>query len=117
MAFDHELVSGEKLPADEIAQRAAAGQIHATRTIDRYAERLARALATIINVLNPDAVVLGGGLSNIARLYDAVPERWADYVFSDVVSTRLLKAKYGDSSGVRGAAWLWSNAEPAGTGA
>jgi fructokinase len=112
MAFDHELVTGEKLAADEIAQRAAAGHIHATRTVERYAERLARALATIINVLNPDAVVLGGGLSNIARLYEAVPERWADYVFSDVVSTRLFKAKYGDSSGVRGAAWLWSNAAP-----
>ncbi|MET0411307.1 MAG: ROK family protein [Polyangiaceae bacterium] len=107
MAKDHELVTGEKLDASEIAERAAAGHVHPARTVERYAERLARALASIINVINPDAIVLGGGVSNIARLYDAVPDRWTDFVFSDVVSTRLLKAKHGDSSGVRGAAWLW----------
>jgi fructokinase len=70
--------------------------------------RLARALASIINVLNPDAIVLGGGVSNVARLYEDVPRQWGKYVFSDVVSTRLLPAKHGDSSGVRGAAWLWT---------
>lgn len=107
MARDHELVTGEKLDASALAERAVAGQVHAARTVERYAERLARALASIINVINPDAIVLGGGVSNIARLYEAVPERWTDYVFSDIVSTRLLKAKHGDSSGVRGAAWLW----------
>jgi predicted NBD/HSP70 family sugar kinase len=76
--------------------------------MDAYVSRLARALASIINVLNPDAIVLGGGVSNIARLYEDVPRLWADYVFSDVVTTRLVRAKHGDSSGVRGAAWLWT---------
>jgi fructokinase len=110
LARDHELVTGEKLDSGEVARRAEAGQIQAARTVERYAERLARALASIINVLNPDAIVLGGGVSNIARLYEVVPDRWSDYVFSDVVSTRLFKAKYGDASGVRGAAWLWPRA-------
>ena len=75
--------------------------------IERYAERLARALGSIINVLDPDVIVLGGGLSNINRLYERVPELWASYVFSDKVATRLARAVHGDSSGVRGAAWLW----------
>ena len=73
----------------------------------RYADRLARGLANVINVLDPEVIVLGGGLSNIKRLYDAVPERWGRYVFSDSVRTRLLPPVHGDSSGVRGAAWLW----------
>jgi predicted NBD/HSP70 family sugar kinase len=68
---------------------------------------MARALATIINVLDPDAIVLGGGLSNIARLYERVPALWTQWVFSDAVSTPLVQAKHGDASGVRGAAWLW----------
>lgn len=114
LARDHELVTGERLDANEIARQAEAGQINASRTVERYAERLARALATIINVIDPDAIVLGGGVSNIARLYQAVPDRWGDFVFSDVVTTRLLKARHGDSSGVRGAAWLWSEADDAG---
>jgi fructokinase len=75
--------------------------------IARYADRLARALATVINVLDPDVIVLGGGVSNIAALYHEVPARWADYVFSDDVQTPLVKARHGDSSGVRGAARLW----------
>ena len=73
----------------------------------RYEDRMARALASVVNVIDPDAVVLGGGLSNIDRLYQSVPNRWGSYVFSDVVRTRLVRAAYGDSSGVRGAAWLW----------
>ncbi len=76
-------------------------------TLERYAERLARALASIINVLDPEAIVLGGGLSNIGYLYERVPALWSDHVFSDVVRTRLLPHRHGDSSGVRGAAWLW----------
>jgi predicted NBD/HSP70 family sugar kinase len=72
-----------------------------------YCSRLARALASIINVLDPDAVVLGGGLSNIDLLYSRVPALWERWVFSDTVTTRLLRAVHGDSSGVRGAAWLW----------
>jgi fructokinase len=70
-------------------------------------ERLARGLAAVINLIDPDAIVLGGGLSRIAALYDAVPRLWAPYVFSDRVATRLLPPLHGDSSGVRGAAWLW----------
>ena len=77
-----------------------------------YCERLARALAGVINILDPDVIVLGGGVSNIARLYDEVPRLWGQHVFSDRVATRLVPPKHGDSSGVRGAAWLW---EPART--
>ena len=72
----------------------------------RYEERLARALAHIINILDPDVIVLGGGMSNVQRLYAAVPALWQPWVFSDRVDTRLVKHRYDDSSGVRGAAWL-----------
>lgn len=73
----------------------------------RYEDRLARSLATVINVLDPDVIVLGGGVSNLQRLYDNVPRQWGTYVFSDRVDTRLVCNQHGDSSGVRGAAWLW----------
>lgn len=75
--------------------------------MDRYEERLARALAGVINVLDPDVIVLGGGISNVRRLYANVPRLWEPYVFSDQVATRLVQNRHGDSSGVRGAAWLW----------
>ena len=75
--------------------------------MDRYEERLARALAGVINILDPDVIVLGGGISNVQRLYATVPVLWKPYVFSDQVATRLLPPMHGDSSGVRGAAWLW----------
>ncbi len=110
LARGHRERTGQELDASAIAQAAERGDEQAVQTLERYADRLARALASIINVLNPDAIVLGGGVSNIARLYEQVPQLWARYVFSDVVSTRLLRAKHGDSSGVRGAAWLWSGA-------
>lgn len=84
-----------------------AGQDWALAAFDRYVDRLARALASVIDVFDPQAIVLGGGLSNLDRLYDAVPLRWQRYVFSDGVDTRLLRNRHGDSSGVRGAAWLW----------
>jgi fructokinase len=74
---------------------------------------LARALATVINLLDPDVIVLGGGLGQMTGLYQAVPRRWGDYVFSDTVRTRLVPPKWGDSSGVRGAAWLWAPEEAA----
>jgi fructokinase len=77
------------------------------RNMERYEERLARALAGVINILDPDAIVLGGGISNVARLYANVPLLWRPYVFSDQVATKLLPPVHGDSSGVRGAAWLW----------
>ncbi|MBL8367463.1 MAG: ROK family protein, partial [Candidatus Accumulibacter sp.] len=78
------------------------------QTLARYERRLAKALAQVVNILDPQVIVLGGGLSNIERLYDRVPRLWAAHVFSDVIRTRLLRNVHGDSSGVRGAAWLWS---------
>jgi fructokinase len=91
----------------EIVSRAQAGETTAVACLDRYVNRLARSLATIINVVDPDTIVLGGGLSGIERLYTDVPREWSRYVFSDHVETELVPPKFGDSSGVRGAAWLW----------
>lgn len=99
--------TGQLLTAQEIVARAAAGSRRAEAALARYEDRLARALASVINVLDPEVIVLGGGMSNIASLYVNVPWLWGKYVFSDRLDTRLVKAKYGDSSGVRGAAWLW----------
>ncbi|MGA9165195.1 MAG: ROK family protein [Thiobacillus sp.] len=107
-AADHVRYGGEDLPAHEIVQLANAGYGPCSATLARYEERLARALAGVINLLDPDVIVLGGGLSNIARLYDTVPRLWPRYVFSDRVDTRLVPPQHGDSSGVRGAARLWS---------
>ena len=108
LARAHRERTGQDLGAGRIAEAAAAGDAQARATLDQYTSRLARALASIINVLNPHAIVLGGGVSNIERLYSDVPRLWGAHVFSDVVTTRLLRAKHGDSSGVRGAAWLWA---------
>lgn len=88
-------------------ERANSGDAHASRALDRYELRMARALAAVINLLDPAVIVLGGGLSNIERLYANVPVLWDTFVFSDRVDTPLVPAKHGDSSGVRGAAWLW----------
>ena len=93
--------------AQQVAQRAAAGEASAIASLQRYEDRLARSLATVINLLDPEVIVLGGGVSKIQRLYSNVPRLWGRYVFSDVVLTRLVAARHGDSSGVRGAAWLW----------
>ncbi|OYY94412.1 MAG: fructokinase [Hydrogenophilales bacterium 28-61-23] len=101
-------MSGRNLAADAIALRAEAGDSECNAALERYEDRLARGLAQVINVLDPDVIVLGGGLSNIARLYANVPRLWGRYVFSDHVATRLVAPKHGDSSGVRGAAWLWN---------
>jgi len=95
------------LTAREIAEAAVKGDARAAAAIDLYARRLAKGLASVINVLDPDVIVLGGGLSNIEALYERVPRYWNDWVFSDQVETRLVRARHGDSSGVRGAAWLW----------
>ncbi|TCS72658.1 N-acetylglucosamine kinase [Sulfuritortus calidifontis] len=92
----------------ELARRAAAGDAVCEAALARYEDRLSRGLAQVINVLDPEAIVLGGGLSNLSRLYANVPRLWGNYVFSDNVRTWLLPARYGDSSGVRGAAWLWN---------
>ena len=107
LALDHELTSGEKLPPEEIASRARSGEPSATATLQRYQERLARALATVINVLDPEVIVLGGGMSNVESLYERVPPLLRNWVFSDVVRTKLVRNVHGDSSGVRGAAMLW----------
>jgi predicted NBD/HSP70 family sugar kinase len=107
MARDHAEVTGLDLPSDEIARRAADGDATCVATLERYADRMARGLASIVNVLDPDVIVLGGGMSNVTQLYERVPQLWDAYVFSDRVDTRLVAPKFGDSSGVRGAAWLW----------
>ena len=107
LAADHARHNGAALDAPAIVAAAAAGNAAASASLDRYTERLARAFAQTINLLDPSAIVLGGGMSNIDTLYDEVPRRWAQHVFSDTVTTPLLRAKHGDSSGVRGAAWLW----------
>jgi len=107
MARDYVTLGGsDGAPPEQFAVRAPADPF-AERCLARYEERLARALGSIINVLDPDVIVLGGGLSNVDRLYSSVPTLWSTYVFSDRVDTRLVRAAYGDSSGVRGAAWLW----------
>jgi fructokinase len=107
LARDFARATGRSLGVPEIVAASASGDPAAGAALARYEDRLARALATVINIVDPDAIVLGGGLSNLAQLYDAVPRRWAAYVFSDAVRTRLSRARHGDSSGVRGAAWLW----------
>lgn len=100
-------LSGEAIDSRVVVARAEAGEAHAARALDRYELRMARGLAAVINLLDPDIIVLGGGLSNIERLYAKVPALWGPFVFSDRVDTPLVRAKHGDSSGVRGAAWLW----------
>ncbi|MFZ2007999.1 MAG: ROK family protein [Stellaceae bacterium] len=114
LARDHRSHGGVDIAGERIAEDAAAGDPICRATLDRYAERLARALAHVINILDPDAIVLGGGLSAISSLYGAVPRLWGAFVFSDTVATKLLPPKHGDSSGVRGAAWLWRPGETAG---
>jgi fructokinase len=109
---DHHDASGQKLPAIDIVAAAKAGDAGAAASLERYYDRLARSLAIVINVFDPGAVVLGGGLSQIRSLYEEIPKRWARWIFSDTVVTRLVEPKYGDASGVRGAAWLWPE-EPA----
>ncbi|MES9966119.1 MAG: ROK family protein [Sedimenticola sp.] len=107
LARCHTEAHGVELTAKEICELAESGDEQAEQTLQRYEDRLARGLASIINVIDPEVIVLGGGLSNIRRLYRNVPERWGSYVFSGEVTTRLAPPHHGDSSGVRGAAWLW----------
>ncbi|MDP1749645.1 MAG: ROK family protein [Reyranella sp.] len=104
--------TGRTLQATEIAEAALAGDPDAAAEMEIYCDRLARALSVVINILDPDAIVLGGSLSRMTQLYDRVPELWKSYVFSerDSIVTRLMPPKFGDSSGVRGAAWLWPEA-------
>jgi fructokinase len=106
---DHAQQAGERLTAADIVRRAGEDDRACAESLERYEERLARSLASVINVLDPDVIVLGGGLSNIARLYESIPRRWGEHVFSDEVRTRLLPPAHGDASGVLGAARLWDD--------
>lgn len=107
LARDHQRVTGALMEAAEIARRAADGDAHAEATLTRYEDRLARSLASVINILDPDAIVLGGGVSRIERLYANVPRLWQAHVHADQCVTPLHPPVHGDASGVRGAAWLW----------
>jgi fructokinase len=106
---DHLRATGAAKSSRDIVRAAAAGDAACQASLERYEERLARALAHVINVLDPDVIVLGGGMSNVEALYASVPQRWGAWVFSDRVATSLVRNVHGDSSGVRGAAWLWDS--------
>ncbi len=108
---DHQARAGRILSATAIVAAADAGEAAATVTLDRYVERLARALGHVVNIVDPHVIVLGGGLSNIARLYRDLPAQMRPRIFSDHVATRIVPPRHGDSSGVRGAAWLWAVGE------
>lgn len=107
LARDYERASGALRTAEAIAHAAEAGDPGASAALGRYLDRLARALATVVNLLDPDAIVLGGGVSRVGALYRELPQRVAGYVFSERFTTPILPARHGDSSGVRGAARLW----------
>jgi fructokinase len=104
---DYRRVNGDDMSTHDIIAAAKTGEPKAVAALERYTDRLARALSVVINILDPDAIVLGGGMSNVASLYTDIPEIWGKYVFSDTIDTKLLSPRHGDSSGVRGAAWLW----------
>ena len=107
LAADHAARGGPGMAAPAIVARAEAGDALACAVLEAWLDRLARALAAVVNLLDPDVIVVGGGLSHIARLYDEVPRLWGPHVFSDRVATPLVRARHGDASGVRGAARLW----------
>lgn len=107
LARDHRLATDRDWEAEVIAAAAECGDLAAESALRRYENRMAKALASVINILDPEVIVLGGGLSKLGRLYQRVPQLWGDYVFSDRVDTRLVPPLHGDASGVRGAAWLW----------
>jgi fructokinase len=111
LARDHMKVTGEHASAEAIVARSQWNDVACEATLQRYEERLARALAYVINIIDPDVIVLGGGMSNVDRLYENVPRLWSRWITSDFIDTRLLRNVHGDSSGVRGAAWLWGNGE------
>lgn len=107
LAADHLRRTGQAIDAHAIATLARSGDAAAAETMDRFHERLAKALASVINVLDPDVIVIGGGLSHIDEIYRELPARLPRYVFSDSVTTPVVRNRHGDASGVRGAAWLW----------
>lgn len=105
---DYHRVTGEELSTHDIIKNAESGEPKANAALERYIDRLARSLAGIVDVLDPDVIVLGGGMSNVERLYTGVPAVWERYIFSDTCHTKIFPPRHGDSSGVRGAAWLWA---------
>ena len=114
LARDYAANGGSEVRSEEVVARAETGEAEAVAALERYEDRLARGLAQVVNLLDPDVIVLGGGLSNLPRLYQSLPARLPAYVFSDRVDTELRPPRHGDSSGVRGAAWLWTKDEAAG---
>jgi fructokinase len=111
LANDYREATGDLLEAPDVVSGAEAGDVRALAALERYEDRMARALAVVLNILDPDVVVLGGGMSQVARLYESVPRLWQEWAFSDRVDTPLRRPVHGDSSGVRGAAWLWGPGE------
>jgi fructokinase len=107
MARDYQEVTGNRRTAREIIAAFEAGEADAVKIVDRLEDRLARGMATVINILDPDVFVLGGGLSLTQHLYESLPKLLPKYVFGGEADTPILQARFGDSSGVRGAAWLW----------
>jgi fructokinase len=114
MAADHARRTGRTLTPPEIQAEAAGGEPAALETLRRHADRLARGLAAVVDLLDPDVIVLGGGLSNLPQLYAQLPGLIRPYLFCDGIATRILPPVHGDSGGVRGAAWLWGSAEGVG---
>jgi fructokinase len=109
IALDYGNVTGRTLTTREIVAEFEAGDRQALAAIERFEDRLARGLAQVINILDPDVIVIGGGVSRVEHLYRELPQRLPTYIFGGEASTPILPAMYGDSSGVRGAAWLWPN--------
>ncbi len=112
--MDYARVTGEELSTHDIIANAMKGEAKARAAMDRFMDRLARSMSAVMNIIDPDVIVLGGGMSNVNAIYDEVPKIWGRYVNSDTVHTPLKPARYGDSSGIRGAAWLWSKDETIG---
>lgn len=110
---DYNRVTAQDMSTHDIITASKEGDAKAVAALNRYIDRLARGLAGVINILDPDIIILGGGMSNVSALYQELPKAWKKYIFSDTVKTILAPARYGDSSGVRGAAWLWARNEAA----
>jgi fructokinase len=106
---DHQRVAGETLPAAEIAARADSGDRASAASLERHASRVARGLAHIVNIIDPDVIVLGGGLSQLDHLYRVLPDLIAPHIFADRATVDVRRPKWGDASGARGAAWLWND--------
>lgn len=109
--MDYHRVEKSELSTHDIIANARKGEKKAVFALERYADRLARGLSSVINLIDPDIIVLGGGMSNVEEIYDMVPQVWAKYIDSDIIKTKIVPPRFGDSSGVRGAAWLWPEEE------